>query len=798
MLHGLCHCVGRFPDQCVITPDSNGHVEIPASLTQRNLHLGFHDCSNLISVSFESDSQIRTIGPSTFEGSGIKSITLPASITHIKRSAFMDCSKLTSVSFESGSQLIMIDDYAFANSGLVSINIPASVTSIGQKSFWRCSRLTSVSFESGSRIKTIGKSAFYNSGLSGSITLPASVTSIGSNALSGCPSLTSLIFESGSQLTTIGYWAFSGSNLKSITIPASVTSIEKCAFIGSNSLTSVTFESGSQLTTIGEFAFQSTGLTGSIILPASVTSIEKSAFSYCPKLLSIILPASLISIGDYAFKSSFRLTSVIIKSGSQLTTISNNAFNDVSINECVYDDALYSEDFTQFINQQKGFEICSKNINVQCSIDEIYSRDNSQCLTCPSKNACITGHTCEVGYEGEGCAQCSNDYFFLKNRCNKCPQTNIILLLTVGLIFTAIFGVFLYYLSKYLIDFAGISTISISHFQTISIFISMKLPIPIVFYNIINYIQAFFSMMFIDLLFSPECVTTTFDFYDKWLIMTFIPVIILFIMFIFEKCRFGRTVNVGISIFYIYLLNQAFKMWNCEKLDNDTYVLKSNPSIICFDHDINPRWTYYAVIAFFLALIMFPLVPIVFGYMINKEILNADNPSFVNSCDFLYKKYKEKNIYWELNVEMPRKWLIVFFSTFMPTSDWQAGMEITIICVYWVIHAICLPYRTDWKDSKNEPVSPHLENNLQHFMYAIQLSLIVGMLISDGNKDNTNTEAIVLLIIYFLGIAGLNYCIIRTIYRQYSRKSKDDNNDMGCKSMCILTITEEISDISQI
>ena len=121
---------------------------------------------------------------------------------------------------------------------------------------------------------------------------------------------------------------------------------------------------------------------------------------------------------------------------------------------------------------------------------------------------------------------------------------------------------------------------------------------------------------------------------------------------------------------------------------------------------------------------------------------------------------------------MSRKWFVVFFSTFMPTSGWQAGMDIAITCVYWFIHAKHLPYRTDWKDSDGNPADPDLENNLQHFMFAIQISVIIGMLAYESYQDNPKTGAAVLLVIYFAGVAALGYCIIRIMLRQYHRKKE--------------------------
>jgi hypothetical protein len=249
----------------------------------------------LTTVSFESGSQLTSIGPFLFENSGLATITIPSSVTSMGNYAFYLCSSLTSVSFESGSQLTSIGQHTFRQSGLTTITIPSLVTSMGNYAFDECSSLTSVIFESGSQLTSIGEYALYQSGLT-TITIPASVTSIGNYAFQQCSSLSSVIFESESQLTSIGQSVFRHSGLTTITIPASVTSISTYAFFQCYSLTSVIFESGSQLESIGSGAFNSTDLT-TITLPVYVTSIDNHAFYNNSSLTSLIVGLSLPSFG---------------------------------------------------------------------------------------------------------------------------------------------------------------------------------------------------------------------------------------------------------------------------------------------------------------------------------------------------------------------------------------------------------------------------------------------------------------------------------------------------------------------
>ena len=258
-----------------------------------------------------------TIGEEMFYQSDLRSVVIPTNVTTVGYSAFKRCSSLTTVTFEKESQLKTIGgDYYYGGAfsdctALTSIEIPASVETIGNTAFSDCSSLATVTFEKGSRLKTIGNNAYYRCTSMTSIEIPASVETIEKKAFMHCSSLATVTFEKGSQLKTIAGDSYDGAfsdctALTSIEIPASVETIEATAFKRCSQLATVTFEKGSQLKTIGGGYY---------------SSYYHGAFSDCSSLTSIEIPASVETIEATAFKRCSKLTTVTFEKGSQLKII---------------------------------------------------------------------------------------------------------------------------------------------------------------------------------------------------------------------------------------------------------------------------------------------------------------------------------------------------------------------------------------------------------------------------------------------------------------------------------------------
>ena len=359
-------------------------VTIPASVTTIGKR-AFADCEALASVTFtaageEQAEQLTSISESMFAGSGLVSITIPASVTTIETSAFEGCASLKTVDFAEGSQLATIGAGAFressvagsagADGAVVPLELPENVVTIGEYAFYACKSLTGVTF-AGSALKTVQQYAFSESGLA-SIVMPAATSLVlGNNVFDSCASLKTADFtkivsfaalgnylfaESGltsftvpniqsafklgaytfqncedltsvtlesNYLIEIGNYVFAGSGLQSVTIPASVTSIGQYTFRDCADLKSVTFE-GNNLTKIGNYVFAGSGIQ-SVTIPASVTSIGDYAFAESG-LQSVTIPANVTSIGKYTFRDCADLKSVTFAPDSKLSTVAQGAF----------------------------------------------------------------------------------------------------------------------------------------------------------------------------------------------------------------------------------------------------------------------------------------------------------------------------------------------------------------------------------------------------------------------------------------------------------------------------------------
>jgi len=296
----------------------------------------------------------------------ITNVHIGNTVTSIGEDAFRDTSNLISVSFESNSQLTSIGINAFFEAtSLTSIAIPDTVTSIGVTAFYGATSLTSVSFGENSQLTTIGTQVFKFATSLTSIAIPDTVTSIGSNAFYGATSLTSVTFGENSQLTTIGRYAFyEAASLTTIAIPDTVTTIGVSAFSGTTSLTTVSLTEDLTIDgttysigTTGDFfgavdvSFVPSTITINLVVykiiygtgpfellnwtafgsPANFmisgfSSLANTALQFQTTITNVHIGNTVTSIGTRAFYQATSLASITFEDNSELTSIGADAF----------------------------------------------------------------------------------------------------------------------------------------------------------------------------------------------------------------------------------------------------------------------------------------------------------------------------------------------------------------------------------------------------------------------------------------------------------------------------------------
>src|SRR5690554_6411198 len=323
-----------------------GGFHIPAGLKEVNITGGqsipayaFYQVSSLKQLGMPSS--VTVIGDFAFYGTSISSIEIPRTVTHIGTYAFSENPNLLTVSFQTNSQLTVMD-YAFNGAtGLTQIEIPKRVISL-DGTFQHAKNLTLLTFETGSQLEHVGYMSFGNTLNLLTLELPKTVKTIGDYAFykSG---LNSFQIEKDSQLEHVGYMSFGNtSNLLTLELPKTVKTIGDYAFYKSG-LNSFQIEEDSQLEQIGHYAFKDTVQLASFIIPNKVQMIGNQAFYNSGlKTLYFTPDSQLEEIGSSAFQETNHLSGVTIP--SSITHIGTSAFENSAINEIHFASASQLEE----------------------------------------------------------------------------------------------------------------------------------------------------------------------------------------------------------------------------------------------------------------------------------------------------------------------------------------------------------------------------------------------------------------------------------------------------------------------
>ncbi len=299
------------------------------------------------------DDSVIAIADYAFAGRDqITSVTIPASITSIGKTAFSGCSALNAITVEAGEDatyrsvdncvvkdgvivvgnangvipqddsVTAIADYAFAGRNqITSVTIPANITAVKNDAFKDCTGLTSVSIPK--TVAVLESRAF--DGCSEIKTVEVTLEAFSAIANAAIPE-TVKILESDTVRIGMGFFR-NMSKIKSITLPDSITVIDDFAFEGCTALTSFNVPANVNHIGVGVFSDCGSlkeltsssavyravnnclvkgnavvlGCANSTIPESGVTTVASYAFYKCPTMADVVIPSNINTIEDGAF-----------------------------------------------------------------------------------------------------------------------------------------------------------------------------------------------------------------------------------------------------------------------------------------------------------------------------------------------------------------------------------------------------------------------------------------------------------------------------------------------------------------
>ncbi len=317
-------------------------VSFPASLKTLGASVFYYynydeyTCSSLETVTFAPNSQLEKIPVGTFAYTSLKTFTVPAGVTVIEGtenspsykapSAFYEVATLESIYFEDGSKCAEIGAYTFEGSSLKTIELPTSISTIGMYAFRYCASLESIVIPE--TVTNIGEGAFWQCRALAEVDFRSKTTELHDYLFYGCESLTEITIPASVSVIAVNAFEKAGlaafkvdprnTNYKVVegilytadgtgivmipaqmvitdfVVPNTVTSIGEKLFYKLSSLETLVFEGGRTMPlTIGKEAFAECTNLRSVEFTEMITSIGVEAFYGCSALATVTIPSDM-------------------------------------------------------------------------------------------------------------------------------------------------------------------------------------------------------------------------------------------------------------------------------------------------------------------------------------------------------------------------------------------------------------------------------------------------------------------------------------------------------------------------
>ena len=357
----LASSINAFPTKMLQGAESLKDFVIPAQIKTLN-ESTFDGCASLTSIDL---SNVTKLGKNTFKGTGLISVSIPATFTNptnLGTYTFDACLSLVSVTFEADENgeypFTTIPDYFFRNcEALTNINIydfSEKIVKIGKSAFNKCYSLAPFDFAKFPNLETLDTQAFsYNEGYVRVDLTPTKVTNI-STAFNNLPNLVEIIIPE-TMTADFNSAAFTNDpKLARVVLPSHfnvnyIKNLNKNVVQKSSVAVEIVFPSNHPDYFVDEFgivydpsmqtvlfANPSTDLSN-YVMPETVITVNASAFAYNPTLKNLVLPEGLITIEKNAFDYS-SIESVVIP--STVTSIGDYAFRYTNLREITFVDTV--------------------------------------------------------------------------------------------------------------------------------------------------------------------------------------------------------------------------------------------------------------------------------------------------------------------------------------------------------------------------------------------------------------------------------------------------------------------------
>lgn len=207
-----------------------------------------------------------------------------------------------------GKKVVALGEGVFQGTDIKSVEIPETVTQIEGNAFKSCTKLEKAVI--GSSVEKIGDSAFISCTSLKEVNIPASVKTIGGMPFNGCTQLKDITIEDGSGFVldngvlynkdkTAAYFALNGVDFSNYEFPATVKDFQAFFFYGNETLKSFTVPG--EMKKIPESMFVLCSNLENVSIPDGVTRICNSAFLGCTSLDRLYVPASVKTFEKFCF-----------------------------------------------------------------------------------------------------------------------------------------------------------------------------------------------------------------------------------------------------------------------------------------------------------------------------------------------------------------------------------------------------------------------------------------------------------------------------------------------------------------